>query len=255
MNILVCFKIVPDFDKVLPSDWEDFSLRTDLFYAKKTYNVFDESALELGLALCEGCNKSVPGSATCTAVTVATELSAAVKKQLYAVGFDRVVKIQSAHTEFAPQHTAEVLNQFIAQNSFDLVLTGVQSGYADTGLLPPLLAAMLGRPFVSQAETLCMQGEQLCVLHQGDFGRLRTVLDLPAVISVGNSPAALRAATLRAQLLAGKKDIETILPAEDALYFQEPVLFTEKTEKNCRFFESEDAAGELFAHLWKGGKQ
>ncbi|MDR1629090.1 MAG: hypothetical protein LBS36_02585 [Oscillospiraceae bacterium] len=255
MNLLVCFKIVPDFDKVLPSDWEDFSLRTNLFYTKKTYNVFDESALELGLSLCESSNRRAPGSATCTAVTVAQELSPAVKKHLYAVGFDRVVKIESIQTEFAPRRMAGLLREFITEGRFDLVLTGVQSGYADTGLVPPLLASMLGRPFVSHAETLCFYDGQLCVVHQGDFGRLRTTLELPAVVSVGNSPAALRAATLRAQLMAGKREVETVFPAEDFFWFKEPVFFTEKAEKDCRFFEEKDAAERLFAHLWGGGSE
>lgn len=73
MNIWVCFKVVPDFEQVLPSDWRDFSMSTDIRYAAKTINCFDESALELALRLKE--QRLAQGlAATCRAITLGPPL-------------------------------------------------------------------------------------------------------------------------------------------------------------------------------------
>lgn len=249
---------MPDFDRVLPEDWKSFSWKTDLFYAKKVINVFDESALEIALSLCEEKNKAEPESASCTALTLAPSLPNSVRKNLYGLGFRSVVLLKSEYAEFAHEQTAHELCRFLEGRDFDLILTGLESGYGDTGLVPDLIASKMNIPMISNAESLDFEGAKLCVVHQGDFGKMQTELSLPALVSVGNSPLALRAATLRQQLMAGKKELEEVETGADNLNFIEPLLFTESHEKNCQFFEGEDmaeAAALLFDNLFKGEKQ
>lgn len=53
-RILVCFKIVNNFDDVLPGDWQDIGTgEVDTSYTKRMLNCFDESALEMALCLRE----------------------------------------------------------------------------------------------------------------------------------------------------------------------------------------------------------
>ena len=140
MKICVCFKIVPDLDQVLESDWRDLSQGLDTSYVKKMINCFDETALEMALRLKE---TAADTGAACTAVTVGGGL-ASLMKGLYAVGYDRVVNIPLEHREFCPETVAALLADFIKSGDFDLVLFGKQAGMADSGMVPPLSAELLG---------------------------------------------------------------------------------------------------------------
>ena len=52
MNLLACFKIVPDMEAIDSTDWEvDDSLSVDLSYVRPIWNCFDESSLEMLLKL------------------------------------------------------------------------------------------------------------------------------------------------------------------------------------------------------------
>ena len=105
MKICVCFKIVPDLDQVLESDWRDISQGLDTSYVKKMINCFDETALEMALRLKE---TAADTGAACTAVTVGGGL-ASLMKGLYAVGYDRVVNIPLERREFCPETVAALL--------------------------------------------------------------------------------------------------------------------------------------------------
>ena len=53
MNLLACFKIVPDMEAIDSTDWEvDDSLSVDLSYVRPIWNCFDESSLEMLLKRC-----------------------------------------------------------------------------------------------------------------------------------------------------------------------------------------------------------
>ena len=54
-RIFVSFKMVNDYEQVLPEDWDAF-LQEDaaLDYVRQIVNCFDESALELALRLAQG---------------------------------------------------------------------------------------------------------------------------------------------------------------------------------------------------------
>ena len=53
MNLVVCFKMLPDPDRILREDFQNFQLGSDLAYAGSVPNCFDASALELALQLKE----------------------------------------------------------------------------------------------------------------------------------------------------------------------------------------------------------
>ena len=46
MDVLVCFKVVPDLDQLPPGGWEiDSALRVETIFVKTMLNPYDESAL------------------------------------------------------------------------------------------------------------------------------------------------------------------------------------------------------------------
>lgn len=208
MRILVCFKVLPVFENVLDADWDDFTLQSDISYAKRALNCFDESALEIALQLREALlEKGEP--AFCAAVTAGPAPPAFVRKLLFAVGFDQIQVLENNYLEFQSNKTAAVLAEFAREGAYDLILTGKQAGYADTGTVPLLLAEALGLSAVTEVETVELHELGFALTRATDFGRERLVVRPPILASIGNSPAAvLRPATLRAQLLAAKREMD-----------------------------------------------
>jgi electron transfer flavoprotein beta subunit len=237
VKILVCFKVVPDLDKVVESDWETFSPESDLGYAGRVIGCFDDSALEIALRLRD--ELAANGlSAECAALT-AGPAPASLCQGLYAAGFDRVQRIDVPGVEFAPGLVAALLSEVVKKEGCDLVLCGKQTGLADTGTVPYLLAEMCGMPVLGEAESIAPHEDGVSVDTASDGGRERSVLRLPAVVVVGNSPAAsLRVPTLREKLEAKKRGIEAIQPHE-ATTAEKPALAYTRVRSDCRFISGE----------------
>ena len=212
IKIVVCFKVVPDFDQVVEADWEGFSLSTDLGYVKRVFGCFDEGALETALRLRSAWEER-DEKTECTAVTAAA-LPSPLRKTLFAAGFDRVLDLSGVFSggtpEFRPRHTAALLKDCLGSAGYDLVLAGRQTGYADTGTVPLLLAENLGIPVITEAGEIvpCEGGVEITRTDDTCQERIRARLPLLAVL--GNGPVtALRAATLRALMAASGRTAET----------------------------------------------
>ena len=111
--------------------------------------------------------------------------------------------------EFRPRHIAAILGNYLGPAAYDLILTGRQTGYADTGTIPLFLAEFLGIPVLTGAEELtpCAGGLEVKRINESRRERLR--VRLPLLVSLGNSPIqALRAVTLRARMAASGREAE-----------------------------------------------
>ncbi len=137
MKISVCFKVVPDYDKVPKTDWEKPD-RLDFEYVKKIFGVFDEGALECALSLKDEYRKTgEPCFAEAVTYGQPDEIFAST---LYAVGFDRVVEIHGKDSDFSPEHTAAALAGYLGDDSAAIGNLGSTStlkgdGSADMGNL------------------------------------------------------------------------------------------------------------------------
>ena len=243
MKILVCFKPLPCWERVLESDWESFSLDTDLAYAGTAFNCFDEAAFELALRLKEQAGQG----STCAAVTVGGIPSAPQTESLYAAGFDEVIVLQDEAGDFSPRQVTLRLSAFAKANGYDLILTGTDSGAAGTGLVPFLLADRLGFPLLADVMELSLEEGGVSATIQEKNGLWQRCVGLPAVVSVGNSPAVLRAVNLRARLKAKGRQPELVEAVHPSAR-PEPVLSRPKTGRSCAFLTSkspEELAQEL----------
>jgi len=246
MKILVCFKTTPVWERVLENDWEHFSEHADLSYAGKQINCFDESALELALRLKDAIRKQ-GREATCVAVTVGA-LPPAFAQTLFAAGFDDVVSLGTDSMEFAPAPVVAALTEYAAQGGFDLILTGKTAGMADTGLVPLLLAQRLKLPLLQDVldAQLCEGG--VAVRCQEPDGVWERCVRTPVLVSMGNSPAVLRAVTLRARLSVKSREARVIpvdIPAEPVeRQFSRPV-----SKRSCIFLPGDELIGKLLKNL------
>jgi len=141
MNIAVVVRQVPDLIETLEIDASGTALDWDA--ASFIVNECDDHALEQALLLKEAGGGSV---------TVVALDAGDVDNTLYAAaakGADRVLKIPlDDGTPPAPQAAAALLAAAIQPLQADLVLVGVQAHNELDGVLAPLLAAALARPYV-----------------------------------------------------------------------------------------------------------
>lgn len=244
MNILVCFKVVQELEKVLPSDWQHFKGEPDISYVGNMLGCFDEAALELALRL-----KDENPEYSCTALTFG-KLPSNQCKRIYAAGFDKVICLQSESPEFSPRETAERLAEYIKENPQDIIICGERSPLWDSGTVPYYLAQCLKIPVLSNVTEIKAEGEKILAVTETEKQTCRSLLKPPLLFSVSNTALALRFASLRAQLTAGKKQAEFI-DSQDT----EKISFRLLEEKpsSCEYLEGSSA--ELAGMLLKTAQE
>jgi electron transfer flavoprotein beta subunit len=218
MNILVCFKAVPDLEMLIEEDWViDEDLQIDTGFLKPGLNCFDESALEIALRL-RDVSASFEVPLKLNALTVDDAGVTSILKTLNALGFNRVVRIDNhADIRFNPAAVASLLSQYVLRHEpQDLLLLGRQSSIGENVKTPLLVAEMLGWPCITQATRIeLVDKKHLTVTCQVDDGQLRQTVQTPCVVSVGNAPITyMRVPTLEDRMQFGNRPVE-ILSAKD----------------------------------------
>lgn len=210
MNILVCFKAVPNLDMMPPEEFTaDEKLAVDVRFVPWQTNCYDESALEMARKLAK-----VPETeCTLTALTIGGEQADAMLKTLYALGYDKAVRVQPCRDiRFSPDTVAEIIAAYAREHAVDVILTGVQSPEGDNAQTPLMLAEMLGWPCITQVTELGKGNtDSLTVTNTVDGGTLKQEIRLPAVLSIGDAPSTyLQVPTLKDRMRRGKQPIEVI---------------------------------------------
>ena len=246
MKILVCFKVTPEPDRVLMSDFQKFSPDMDLSYAGLDFSCFDGPALELGLKLKEQL-KEQGTSVSCSALTVGRALPDSFAQRLYSAGYEKVTWIPWDSPEFNPEAVAKLLAAEASDD--DLILTGREAPMGETGMVPYLLAQNLHRELHADVEKITFQQGNFHILCRKSQGLYERQLKLPALLTVGNCPDVLRMATLRQQLKVRGRQAErktpAILPPEAEKHrFRVP-----DTGRHCRMLDPD--APETFEKILK----
>jgi electron transfer flavoprotein beta subunit len=208
MKIAVCIKQVPTREwQPRLNDTKTWIREQDVSYEM---NEPDAYALEEALRLREKQSGEV---VVCSAGP--TRVQQVIREAL-ARGADRAIHVESdtlgAADAFA---TADALAAAMAEEKFDLVLTGLQSddqGHAATGVV---LAERLGIPHSTIIMEVQVQDGTLRVKRELEGGWFQWIsLPLPALLTIQSGINQLRYATLKGIMAAKKKEIRKApLPA------------------------------------------
>jgi electron transfer flavoprotein beta subunit len=252
MKIAVCIKHVP------ARDWQPRVNEAGTWIREQdaTYEVNepDAYALEEGLRLKERHGGEV---VVCSAgpPRVAQGLREALAR-----GADRAIHVEDERLASADAFVvADALAGAIAEEQFDLILTGLQSddqGFAQTGVV---LAERLGRPHA----TIVMEVQvrpasppapgSLRVKRELEGGWFQWIaMPLPAVLTIQSGINQLRYATLKGIMAAKKKEIRVVAPSSVAPARLEIVrLYTPEKTKQTQMIDGApaDAARELVRRL------
>lgn len=212
MNILVCFKIVPELELLSHDDWTaDSNLTVDVSFVKSIWNCFDESALEMMLKLSD-LSEGFDVSYHLNALTIGGTKCDTYLKTLYALGYEKAIRVHcNEDIRFVPEKIAFIIAEYVKNNhNQDVIVMGSQSSEGDNGKTPFLTAELLGWSCISQViEVEPVSEKSLKVTSMSDIGILTQIIKTPCVLSVGNAPNSyIRVPTLKDRMKSSKKEIE-----------------------------------------------
>jgi electron transfer flavoprotein beta subunit len=251
MDILVCFKVGPDLDMLSGSDWViDDDFQVDTRFAPTILNPGDEGALELALKLRDAAQKEKT-AVKLTALTIGTNRSNKVLKNLYSLQYDQVVRVEcQLDLRFNARLVSGVIHQYLNKHkNHQVIIMGSQSSEGDNAKTPLLVAERQGIPCVTSVTgiQLSAQTDRLAITSKIDDLIVEQIIKPPVVLVIGNVPNSyLRIPTLKDKLHYGKKeiavyslgDLDMKESAADAENDCELIaLFYERQEKNCVFLE------------------
>lgn len=204
MKIAVCIKQVPTREwQPRLNDGKTWIREQDVSYEM---NEPDAYALEESLRLREKHGGEV---VVCSAGP--TRVQQVIREAL-ARGADRAIHVEDDALGAADAFTAaSALAPAMAEQKFDLILTGLQSddqGHAQFG---PVLAEKLGIPHSTIIMEVIVNGAELRVKRELEGGWFQHVaMPLPALLTIQSGINTLRYATLKGIMAAKKKEVAKV---------------------------------------------
>jgi electron transfer flavoprotein beta subunit len=248
MNIVVCVKQVPD-------TWAERTLRPDDSRLDRAsvdgvINELDEYAIEEGLRLAEAHGGEV------TILTMGPDKSSESIRKALSMGADKAVHlIDDGLAGSDALQTSAALAQVLGRTGFDVVILGSESTDARMGVLPAMLAERLGVPQLSMASQVEVDGTQVTIHRQADYGYDKVEASLPAVISVVEKINEPRYPSFKGIMAAKKKPVETLSLADAGIDPGEVGLAGAATEVVSFAKRPPRAAGTIVKDEGDGGSK
>jgi electron transfer flavoprotein beta subunit len=201
MNVVVCVKQVPDPNSVGQLDPSTNFLKRE--GVEVVLDPGDEYGIEAGLQLAEAHGGQV------TVVSMGPEKALDAIRKALAMGAAKGVLVSDpALAGSDALTTAKVLAAAIRREDWNLVITATESTDGYTGVVPQMLAELLGVPSVTFAKSIESDGSTLKVNRQTEVGYDAVEADLPAVLSVTAGVNEPRYPSLKGIMAAKSKPVD-----------------------------------------------
>ena len=201
MKIVVTVKQVPDPNSNLTLEGDNSISREK----EAVLDPGDECGVEEGLQL-----KEAHGGEVILVSMGPERAKDAIRKGL-SMGADRAVLVSDAQLAGADALlTARVLAAAIKQEESDLVICATESYDGSTGMVPPMLAELLGFPQLTFAKKVEVDGSMVKIHRQTADGYQIVEALTPALITVTAAIAEPRYASLKGIMAARSKEIKQI---------------------------------------------
>ena len=201
MKIVVTVKQVPDPNSTLTLEGDNSISREK----EAVLDPGDECGVEEGLQLKEAHGGEV------VLVSMGPERAKDAIRKGLSMGADRGVLISDAALAGADALlTARVLAAAIKQESPDLVICATESYDGSTGMVPPMLAELLGMPQLTFAKKVEIDGATVKIHRQTADGYQIVEAPSPALVTVTAAIAEPRYASLKGIMAARSKEIKQV---------------------------------------------
>jgi electron transfer flavoprotein beta subunit len=206
MKILVPVKRVIDYN-VKPRVKPDGS-GVDLANVKMSMNPFDEIAVEEAIRL-----REKGKAAEIIAVSIGPAKATETLRTALAMGADRAILVET-DDEVEPLAVAKILKAIADEEQPGLVLLGKQAISDDSNQTGQMLAALMGRPQGTFANTVEIDGDHVTVKREVDGGLETVKLALPAIVTTDLRLNEPRYASLPNIMKAKSKPLAQKTPAD-----------------------------------------
>ena len=206
MKILVPVKRVIDYN-VKPRVKAD-GTGVDLANVKMSMNPFDEIAVEEAIRL-----KGKGAATEIVAVSVGPAKAQETLRTALAMGADRAILVETEE-EVEPLAVAKILKAIADEEAPGLVILGKQSISDDSNQTGQMLAALMGRPQGTFANTVAVEGDSVVVKREVDGGLQTVKLALPAIVTTDLRLNEPRYASLPNIMKAKQKPLATKTAAD-----------------------------------------
>ena len=208
MKILVPVKRVIDYN-VKPRVKADGS-GVDLANVKMSMNPFDEIAVEEAIRI-----KEAAKAEEIIAVSVGPAKAQETLRTALAMGADRAILVEVEDgVDVEPLAVAKILKAIAEEEGPGIVMLGKQSISDDSNQTGQMLAALMGRPQGTFANTVEVDGDSVIVKREIDGGLETVKLSLPAIVTTDLRLNEPRYASLPNIMKAKKKPLDTKSPAD-----------------------------------------
>lgn len=208
MRILVCVKYVPD-------EGEDVQFTPELTLNRQALDgllsELDEFAVEQALRL----RSELPG-ATVTALMIAPQEGEAGLRKALQMGADDAVLVSDDAVRGSDVFATATILAAAARHLSEVgvVICGMSSPDAGTGVVPALIAESLDWPLLSLASEVVMVGDSLRITRTDEIGTRVAQAALPAVLSVTDRSGQPRYPSFKDVLAAKRKSVVTLALAD-----------------------------------------
>jgi len=210
MKILVPVKRVIDYN-VKPRVKAD-GTGVDLANVKMSMNPFDEIAVEEAIRL-----KEKGAASEIVAVSIGPAKAQETLRTALAMGADRAILVETPEdvgSDVEPLAVAKILKAIADEEQPGLVILGKQSISDDSNQTGQMLAALMGRPQGTFANTVEVDGDSVTVKREVDGGLQTVKLALPAIVTTDLRLNEPRYASLPNIMKAKQKPLATKTAAD-----------------------------------------
>jgi electron transfer flavoprotein beta subunit len=233
MHIVVLAKVVPDYE-VPSGDFELINRRAHNRY-KRMIGLYDENAIETAVQIKE------KYQAALSIISYGIEEDIPVLRKAVAMGGEKLLLINGDSDD--PLVIAANLKATIDSiGNVDLVLAGQQSADMDRGVVPGLLAQMLGYPYIPRVSHVESDNSNWKVIQQNEDGIRKLSFSGKGVISITSVPENVpRIPAVRDIFAAKKKPVEKLAAVGvNKMNVEEIAVEIPKMESVCEFLPMDD---------------
>ncbi|MUH36310.1 electron transfer flavoprotein beta subunit/FixA family protein [Zobellia amurskyensis] len=207
MKILVCISNVPDTTSKI--NFTDGDTKFDTNGVQFVINPNDEFGLTRAMWF-----KEKQGATVHIATVGEASVEPTMRKAL-AIGADEAIRINTAPTDGF--FVAEQLANVIKDGAYDLVIAGRESIDYNGGMVPGILATLLGMNFVNTCISLEIEGSTATAIREIDGGKETVQTSLPLVIGGQKGlvqESDLKIPNMRGIMMARKKTLTVVEPVD-----------------------------------------
>ncbi len=246
MKILVCISNVPDTTSKI--NFTDDNSRFDTSGVQFVINPNDEFGLTRAMWFKE------KGGATVHVATVGEATTEPTIRKALAIGADEAIRVDAEPTDgfFVATQLAEV----VKQGGYDLVICGRESIDYNGGMVPGIMASLLGMNFVNTCIGLEADGDQATAVREIDGGKETLRTTLPLIIAGQKrlvEESDLKIPNMRGIMMARQKKLNVVPPVE-ASPASEDLRFEKPAPKGAVTLVDATQVGELVRLLHSEAK-